>query len=346
MLIDCDIHNEIPSLQTLESYLPLHWQDYINESAFVGPDANDYPAGARIAARPEAVSFAGGPPGSELALVREQILDSLNIEVGILNCAYRVQSIHHPDLAASLSTAINQWQVDAWLDLEPRLRASIVVPSQQPEMAAAEIERFGEHPGFVQVVLPVRSDAPYGNRRYYPLFEAAVKHNLVVGIQYGGAPGHAPTPSGWPSTFVEEYADASAIFQSQIMSLIIEGTFDRFPTLRVALIEGGFTWVPSLMWRMDKEWRGLRHNIPWVRRPPSEYMREHIRWTTQPLDAPPDAVQLLQIIEQMGSDDLLLFASDYPHWHADAPLDLFVDGMPAELARKIQGENAKAFYGL
>ena len=53
------------------------------------------------------------------------------------------------------------------------------------------------------------------------------------------------------------------VFQSQLLSLIVEGVFDRFPNLRVALIEGGLTWLPSLMWRFDKEWKGLRREVPW-----------------------------------------------------------------------------------
>ena len=111
----------------------------------------------------------------------------------------------------------------------------------------------------------------------------------------------------------------AAVFQSQVISLIVEGVFDRFPTLRVALIEGGFTWMPSLMWRIDKEWKGLRHNTPWVKRPPSDYMREHIRLTTQPIDGPAEAHYLHQIIEQMDSDEMLMFATDYPHYHFDVP---------------------------
>src|SRR5690606_14780351 len=122
--------------------------------------------------------------------------DPWQVRWGILNCAYRVQSVHNPDLAAALATAINRWQIDAWLEPEPRLRASLVVPSQIPELAAAEIERFGDHPGFVQVALPVRSLIPYGSRIYDPIYAAAVKYDLVVGIQYGGAPGLPPTPVG------------------------------------------------------------------------------------------------------------------------------------------------------
>jgi len=343
-VIDCDLHNELPSLETLYPYLADHWVDYCLESAFRGPDANDYPANAPITAQPN-TKPENGLAGSDLALLREQALDapSYQVEVGILNCAYRVTSVHNHDLAAALATAVNQWQVDHWLDQEPRLRASIVVPSQNPERAAAEIERWGEHPGFVQVVLPVRSDAPYGNLRYDPIYRAATKHNLVIGIQYGGAPGHPSTPVGWATTFVEEYAGMAQVFQSQIMSLIVEGVFDRFPTLRITLIEAGFTWLPSLMWRIDKEWKGLRHNTPWVKRLPSAYMHEHLRFTTQPSNTPPTTEQLRQIISQLDSDAMLLFSSDYPHNHAEPehPWAAVVDD---QLLAKILRENARAWY--
>ncbi|HET9222927.1 MAG TPA: amidohydrolase family protein, partial [Roseiflexaceae bacterium] len=226
------------------------------------------------------------------------------------------------------------------------LRASLVVPSQQPDMAAQEIERLGGHPGFVQVFLPARSAALYGNRRYHPIYEAAVRHNLAIGIHFGGAPGNPPTPSGWPSYYIEEVAGMAQIFQSQVISLIVEGVFDQFPELRVALIESGVTWLPSLMWRLDKEWKGLRREVPWVKRLPSQYIRDHIRLTTQPLDAPPDPQHVQQIIEQLGSDELLMFATDYPHWHFDAPGEAIPAGLPASLERKIKFENARAFYRL
>jgi uncharacterized protein len=344
-LIDSDLHNTVPSLETLYPYLPDFWADYCRESAFVGPDANDYPGGVPITAKPE-TKPESGPAGSDLGLMQTQVLDAWNVEYGILNCAYRVQSVHNPYLAAALASAINDWQIEHWLEPEPRLRASLVVPSQVPELAAKEIERVGNHPGFVQIALPVRSLMPYGNRMHFPLYEAAVRHDLVIGIQYGGAPGHPPSPSGWFSTYLEDYAGMAQIFQAQVISLVCEGAFDQFPSLRVALIEGGFTWMPSVMWRIDKEWRGLRHNTPWVKRRPSEYMREHIRLTLQPLDAPHDSEHLLQFIAQLDSDDMLMFSTDYPHWHFDTPTEAFPAGLPGSLARKILAENAREFYRL
>lgn len=345
-MIDCDIHNQLPSLQILEPYLDPYFRDYLRTSAFTGPDANDYPGNAPLTARPDARPASGHPPGSDLDLIRQQVLDANHVDFGILTCNYWVQSVHDPHLAAALATAINQWQIDFWLEQESRLRASLVVPSQDPVRAAQEIDRFGGHPGFVQVILPVRSEALYGNARYDPIYAAAVRHDLVIGIHYGGAPGHPPTPVGWPSTFIEEYAGMAQVFQSQVINIIVEGVFGRFPALRMALIEGGFTWMPSLMWRLDKEWRGLRHNIPWVKQAPSDYMREHIRLTTQPVDAPLDSLYLRQIIEQMDSDAMLMYASDYPHWHFDEPQEVFVEGLSESQKSKIRSENARAFYRL
>ncbi len=345
-VIDCDLHNEVTSVDVLLPYLPAHWQEYIRLSGFSGPLDNPYPEAALTSAQPGTEPPVGGPPGSDLWLLREQVLDAYQVEYGILNCAYPVDSIHNPDLAAALSSAVNDWQIDQWLEPEARLRASLVVPSHFPKLAADEIDRLGSHPGFVQIFLPVRSAAPYGNRRYYPIFEAALRHDLVVGIQFGGTPGNPPTATGWPSFYVEEYVGMAQVFQSQIISLITEGLFDQYPTLRVALIESGFTWLPSLMWRFDKEWKGLRREIPWVRRLPSEYIREHIRFSLQPVDAPPNLAHLEQIIEQLGSDEVLMFSTDYPHWHFDTPAEAVPLEFSPSLRGKIMAENARTFYQL
>ena len=345
-MIDCDIHNVPASVKVLFPYLSDHWKEYMTQSAFRGPTDTAYPKNAPTSARPETRPADGGPPGSDLSLIQQHVLDAWGMEYGILTCAYAVDGIHNPDTAAAVSSAVNDWQIAEWLDKEPRLRASIVVPSHQPEMAAREIDRVGEHPGFVQVFLPVRSEALYGNRRYHPIFEAATRRDLAVGIHFGGAPGNPPTSSGWPSYYVEEYVDMAAIFQSQVLSMIVEGVFDRFPTLRVALIEGGFTWLPGLMWRIDKEWKGLRREVPWNKQFPSDYIREHIRVTTQPVDAPPDPRQLLQVIDQIGSEDVLMFATDYPHRQFEGRDDAFPIKLPETLERKIMSENARAFYRL
>ncbi len=278
--------------------------------------------------------------------MREQVLRDGVVEGAVLSCLYAIDSLHNPDAAIALASAVNDWQIAEWLDKERRLRGSIVVPSQLPTQAAREIDRVADHPGFVQVLLPVRAQHPYGNRLFHPLWEAITRHDLVAGIHFGGAPGNPPTPSGWPSYFFEEHAGMATVFASQLTSMISEGVFDQFPGLRVTLLESGFTWLPAHMWRFDKEWRNLRRLVPWVKRPPSEYIREHVRLSLQPLDAPPDPKPLLQVYEQLGSDDLLLYASAYPYQQVADPESALLRHLSPSVADKIRSSNARAWYHL
>lgn len=340
-VIDADVHSIVTSAEVLFPYLTEHWREYITQSAFKGPVENPYPPKAPTSVRPDLRGLEGAVAGSTLQQVRDHVLDPHGLEYAILNCAYGIESIHNPDAAAALAAAVNDWHMAEWLELEPRLRAAIVVPSQQPEMAAAEIERVGGHPGFVQVYLPVRSAMPYGIRSFYPIFEAAIRHDLAIGLHFGGVTGTPPTPVGWPSYYLEEYAGMAQVFQSQLNSLIVEGVFDRFPTLRVAFIESGWSWLPAHLWRLDKEWKGLRREVPWVRRPPSEYAREHIRFTLQPIDVPSDPALMAQLLAQLESPDLVMFSTDYPHWHDDVTGLLPPEALPA-----IMADNARTFYRL
>jgi predicted TIM-barrel fold metal-dependent hydrolase len=344
--IDCDLHASVPSIEVLTPYLSAYWREQISQSGFSGPVDSAYPASAATSARPNEPAALAGSAAEQLDMLRSHILEPQQIAYAILNCAYAVDSLHNPDAAAALSSAVNDWIAAEWLAHEPRLRGSMLVPCQYPELAAREIERLGDHPGFVQVMLPVRSALPYGNRSFHPLFAAAVRHNLAVGIHYGGAPGNPPTAAGWPSFYLEEYAGMASVFQSQLLSLVSEGVFDQFPTLRVVLLESGCTWLPALMWRFDKEWKGLRREVPWVRHPPSDYIREHVRLTLQPFDAPPDSDHLLRLIDRLGSEEMLLFATDYPHLHADPPTPVLPASLSAGLARKLLYDNAAALYRL
>lgn len=342
-LIDCDAHITVPRVEALFPYLPRHWVEHVQQSVFKGASATYYPPGAP--AWPDSTP-PDGPAGSSLALLRSQVLDPLAVDVAIVNCLYAIDSLHNPEAATAFARAVNDWLIAEWLGAEPRLRASIVVPVQLPELAAEEISRVGGHPGVVQVLLPVRSEHPYGSRLFRRMWEAIARHHLVAGIHFGGAPGNPPFPSGWPSHYFEEHAGMAQVFQSQLASIISEGVLDLFPTVRIALLESGFTWLPGFMWRFDKEWRNLRRLVPWVKRPPSEYMREHVRATIQPLDAPPARRDLARTIEQIGSDEMLLFATDYPHRHPGDRLETFLRQLPERLAQKIRQENARALYGL
>ncbi len=345
-MIDCDVHNVVATIDALEPYLDEHWREVIATSQFSGPTDQPHPPNLATSLRDDLELVDGRPPGTTLASMRAHVLDPLNLEAAILSCDYGIESVHNPDAAAALAHAVNDWQIAEWLEPEPRLRAAIAVPSQQPALSAQEIDRVAGHPGFVAVYLPVRSAVPYGNRMWWPLLKAAAARDLVVELHFGGAPGLPPTASGWPTSWLEEYVGMASAFQSQLTSLVAEGTFDQFPGLRVALIESGFAWLPAFMWRFDKGWRGLRREVPWTRRPPSEYIREHVRLALQPVDGPAHPDALLAMLDQLGSDELLMFSTDYPHRHTDEGLAALPAGLPDGLATKLLAANARSHYRL
>lgn len=345
-LIDCDVHNVVGSIETLEPYLSAHWREVIATSQFAGPTDQAHPPNLATSRRDDLAGAGDTAPGRSLATVQAQLLDPLALECAILSCDYGVESVRNPDAAAALAAAVNDWQVERWLEPEPRLRAAIVVAGQQPAAAVAEIERVAAHPQFVAVYLPVRSAVPYGNRIWWPVLEAASAHGLVVELHFGGSAGVPPTASGWPTSWLEEYVDMASAFASQLTSLIAEGVFDHVPELRVSLIESGFAWLPAFLWRFDKGWRGLRREIPWTRRPPSEYVAEHVRVALQPVDGPADPAELLRVIGQLPSEDLLMFASDYPHRHSSEERAAIPAGLPESLTAGLRAGNARAHYRL
>src|SRR6185312_16475809 len=85
--------------------------------------------------------------------------------------------------------------------------------------------------------------------------------------------------------------------------------------------ETGLSWIPWFVSALDAHYRVLREESAWVRRWPSDVLREHVKFTTQPIESSPDErrgfVDYLAAVE--GIEDMLCFSSDYPHWDTDAP---------------------------
>ena len=128
------------------------------------------------------------------------------------------------------------------------------------------------------------------------------------------------------------------------MSLVAEGVLSSIPGLRLAFLEGGFTWVPWWGQRMNKEWRGLRREIPWVRDLPFDLVRQHVRFSTAPIEAgPPD--EMAKVLEWLGSTNLLMYSAGYPHGYED-DIDALLALVPEDTRAAIMHDEAVAWYGL
>ena len=348
-IVDCDIHPAPYSAKDFLPFLPKRWADYLKtyggHTRQPFTSTTPYPRIAPLISRRDAWPPTGGPPGSDLDFMRKQHLDPLDIEHGILQ-VLDMGAMSQPNLefGAAICSAINDWQRDVWCKPEPRLKASIQVPQEYPEAAIAEIERLAGDPNFVQINMAPRSDQPLGKRRYWPVFEAAVATGLPIGLHVGSWVGGAPTGSGWPSYYAEEHHTNSHTMQALLMSLIMEGIPERFPTLRFVFIEGGFGWVPAMAWRLDKQWARFRDEVPHVRKPPSEYIREQFWFSTQPVEEPEQPEHLRHIMDWIGWDRIL-FATDYPHWDWDDPRYAFKIQMSDAERRALFRDNAVSLYG-
>jgi uncharacterized protein len=132
--------------------------------------------------------------------------------------------------------------------------------------------------------------------------------------------------------------------QALVTSLIMEGVFERLPDLKIVMIEAGFAWLPALGWRLDKHWKRLKEEVPHLRRAPSEYIREHVWVSTQPMEETESPEHLIDIMSWIGWDKIL-FASDYPHWDFDDPVLALPPSLDQARRDKIYSGNAKALYG-
>jgi len=340
--IDCDLHPTVPNLTALYPYLDEMWREQAIRRGFDEMNTIAYPANTPLSVRADWRDAQGRPATTPERLAAEA-LAPFGTGTAILNCLYGTSVAFSDDIQAAFCKALNDWIAHQWLDRDARLRASIVVPLTNTDLAVAEIERRAADPRFVQVLLPVSGEIPLGRRQNWPIYRAAERHDLPIGIHAGSSFLHPPSATGWPSYYLEDYVSQAPGFAGTLNSLVTEGVFLKFPRLKVVLIESGVTWLPAYLWRINKTWRGVRAETPWLDRPPSEIIREHVRLTIQPFDDPDDQSQLQTIIEEIGCDKMLLFSTDYPHWHFEGT-DAVPDGLPDDLVRKILVDNPLETY--
>ena len=143
-------------------------------------------------------------------------------------------------LAAAVSRAMNLWQVAEWTQPEPRLKASLLIPYEDSDASVEEIHHWAGHKDDVRVLMLSRTAEPSGQKRYWPIYQAAAEAGLPIGVHAFGFGGYPVSGGGWPSFYMEDMAGHAQSSQSMLTSLVLEGVFERFATLKVVLIEAGF----------------------------------------------------------------------------------------------------------
>lgn len=348
LLIDTDVHEQPPhglGMQDLIPYMDNHWARYLTGEGglWLGfPKPLSYAAPVpSMASRETWIHSPTEYPSSVLENLVSDLIEGEQVTTPIINGSLFFPSTFpgEPEFAAAIAAAYNDWQIAEMLEREPRLCGSVHVAAQDPEHAAREIDRVAAHPRIVQVILPNLTNWEWGDPRFRPIWEAALRNDLVVAFHHGMT---TNTVLGWPRYYIGWHSMAAPqVAMNQTMSLIVNGTFDRYPDLKVSMLEAGVTWVPWLMWRLDAQFKELRAGTPWVKRLPSEHIRSNVRAATQPItEVTPRQFETL--IEMTQIQDVYVFSTDYPHFDADSADVL--GGLDEELRRKIRYQNALDTY--
>lgn len=347
-VVDTDVHHDYHDKEDLSPYLSQTYRERLRDYGFGGDGGLYANNGGALGRRADTLDPADPDDKTTAAKnvgnVRKLLLDGAGVDLALLTgSSLRTASgMADLDYAAALCRAMNDHSINHWLAADPRFRLAMHVCAQDPEGAAAEIDRIGDHPGVVAVMVPCGALRPYGQRFYRPIHAACARHNLTFAMHFGGegsGTNPAPTAAGYPSYYIESRLARPTFYQVHLASFVFEGVFERFPTLKVAMLESGFGWLPAYLWRMDSDWKSLRYETPWIARLPSEIVADHVRFASQPMDEPDTKNDLLTLVRWMHGERTLMFASDYPHFDWDDPAQSFTS-FPADLRRRIFVENA------
>ncbi len=274
-----------------------------------------------------------------------EVLDREGIDRTVIypTAALGVGYIQDPEWAVVVCRAYNDMMADRYIEFDRRLGAVAVLPLQDIEESASELRRAVKKLHMAGGVLaPAGLPKPLGDTYFDPLYREAERLGSPLAIH--GAPSRGLGFDFFQSLIEARTLSHPFLQMIQLTSIILEGVLERFPKLKLASLEAGCQWIPFLMDRLDVEYGNRTPQAPLLKKKPSEYMRDgRIYFHAELWEA-----MLSYVIERIG-EDLILYASDYPH-EPDLAQAIRKFESRRDLTdtakRKILVDNGKRFYGM
>jgi predicted TIM-barrel fold metal-dependent hydrolase len=356
-IVDCDVHPLIKNIDALKPYFTKEWSDFFIPSSvgtdstngFIFARARDRYPHPNTTYRIDALPPGGGPAGSDPEYVVKHLIETYGITTALLlpQEHYGVIRFGNPKAAAAFENANNEYLIDNWLTLDKRFALAMTVSEHDPVAAAESIRRLGTRDGVVGVQVLINKNM-LGSSVFDPIYDAASEMGLAIVSHQNGSEGcyaYSQVPAGSaPRFYGERHAILPQIGAANVLDMIMSGVFERFPKLKVVMVEWGFSWLASLVSRMDYLWEKNRSATPYVKRPPSEYLVEHFKFATQPLDEAARAPEFEAMFGIPNLDRMLVFSSDYPHYDTDSP-DLILGKIPEHMKDGVCWRNAVDAFG-
>ncbi|MFT7598458.1 MAG: putative TIM-barrel fold metal-dependent hydrolase [Acidimicrobiales bacterium] len=297
----------------------------------------------------------GCPKASYDTAARVELLDEWGVDAGLVfpTIGILYDKPEDPELAMAYARAYNNWQWDFASPALDRIIPVAQVPLYDVDLAVEELQRCLAL-GFKGMFL---APEPVGGKRpshpdFDPLWQALVDADLPICVHLIVRFERHVNLSGtnwWDST--KEPQDSVFSFAMggtlqlipAVAALICDGLFDRFPKLKVAIVESGAGYASYLMDRLDEKFDRFRDASPLKRRP-SEYMRENFWFVMDPSERSIDAQ-----CDLLG-EDKFLWGSDYPHVdsHINAMQEVHKALAPMSEHRRnlVLGGNAKTLFNI
>jgi predicted TIM-barrel fold metal-dependent hydrolase len=348
-IVDCDVHLVPTSKDEILARMPARLRDRVGKRRANATGKETYRSFEK-SKRGDSHPPSGAPPGSEPDFVYQQLFGDAAVDLAMLIPEGRFTV--DPEINAAWCRAHNEWAVDTWLskwNRGGRIFGSIAVSTDDPHTAAREIETWAEHPAYKQVIIGDVSERPLGFPQYDPIWAAAARHGLPVAMHFSGNPSGVLGASavGRYHHHVDYHSIAyPAMYSAHLMSWLCGGVFDRYPDLRIVFVEGGFLWHRPLMTRLERHWDLFVDDVAAKARRPLEYVRDHVRFTSQPIEESEPPTEVARLMQLAGADRTLMFSSDYPHYDFDSPQRAVPPGLPGDIRRRVMFENACELYDL
>ena len=349
-VVDVDVHvDDTP--QALAPYCEMPWRKSLEILANTPQRYLDIPAWSPAMRIDPPIP--GGHPRQSARSPKEMRdgLDSIGVDDAILLPDHFLlfATLANIEYATALSHAYNRWLTTEWLDGKNGFHGAVMACPQNPEDSAKEIERYAGQKGIVAVYLPTAGVNPlWGHRKYDRILAAAEAADLPVILHSVTliSPAFPANMDQFENSWAKQIIAHPFSMMSNLVSLMHTGVPARYPNLKIVFTEAGISWVPVMMWRMDRYHQEFRRIVPFLEERPSEYMKRQMWFCTQPLEEPDAPSQLVETMAHLGGADRIVFASDWPHHDFDHPRALVKLPLTPEQRRKIMGENAVKLFKL
>ena len=296
------------------------------------------------------------PDSYRLAGARLQLLDSFGLDASVLFPNYGLlwEQRLASDRAAQRANAraYNRFVAGICADGEGRLFGVAHVLLHDPEWAVEEIGRVRTDGVRLAMIAPAPvDDKPLSHPDFDPVWAAFSDHGVapVFHVSEFESPLHPAWRQGEPEEG-ERLFDSIFLYLAPAVALadlILNGVLERFPSLRVGVVELTASWVPHFLLHIDgaSDFFAQRHGEPYhqLSARPSEYFLRQVRVAALPYEMP------YRLVPKVG-DDTFMIGSDWPHAEgvADpvAAAERGVRGLEGAARENILGANAAWLLGL